>query len=82
MDARPCPFCGTTARGELCGACNRDITAARRVCTKCQKMTPVSERVCYHCGSKEGSELAWKVPVIIIMFIVAFLLSIAIALIR
>lgn len=76
---RPCPFCGATVEGAACPSCKRDPTAARRVCASCQKMTPTVERACVHCKAVASSELAWKVPVIIAMFVGVFLLSIVVA---
>jgi hypothetical protein len=75
---RPCPFCGTTVEFSTCPSCKRDPTAARRVCTSCQKMTPVAERACVHCHIVPTSELAWKVPVIIALFVGALILSVAV----
>jgi hypothetical protein len=75
---RPCPFCGATVDGAACPSCKRDPTAARRVCTSCQKMTPVAERACVHCQIVPTSELAWKVPVIIALFVGALILSVAV----
>ena len=79
---RPCPFCGTSVEAGACRYCKRDPTAARRVCGQCTKMTPVAEAPCCHCGARAGSELAWKVPVIIAMFALAVVVSVALAMVR
>ena len=74
----PCPFCGAAASGR-CPSCGRDPTARRRACGACKKMTPVAEAKCCHCGAVASSELPGKVVLIVLMFVVAFALSIAIA---
>jgi hypothetical protein len=45
-------------------------------------MTPTSEPACCHCGARARSELAWKIPVIVALFVAAFILSIVVASIR
>lgn len=47
----------------------------RKVCPACNELTPSSEPACAHCGAAFRSELAWKVPVIVLMFVLAFVLS-------
>jgi predicted amidophosphoribosyltransferase len=79
---RTCPFCGAAASGQRCPSCGRDPTASRRVCEKCGKSTPLSEGTCCHCSAPPGSELAWKIPVIILLFALAFAVSIAVGLLR
>ena len=76
---RPCPFCGATVEFSTCPQCKRDPTAPRRVCTSCQKMTPTAERGCVHCKAAPTSELAWKVPVIVALFVGALILSVVVA---
>jgi hypothetical protein len=39
-------------------------------------MTPTAEAVCCHCGARARSDLAWKIPLIVALFILAFLLGI------
>ena len=75
---RPCPFCGATVDGAACPSCKRDPTAPRRVCASCQKMTPTAERACVHCQIVPTSELVWKVPVIIALFVGALIISIVV----
>jgi hypothetical protein len=41
-------------------------------------MTPLNEPACCHCGQAIRSELRWKVPVIILMFVVAIAVSVAV----
>ena len=55
---------------------------ARRVCDACKKMTPLAEPGCVHCGGKAASEMAWKVPVIVAMFVGAVILSVVLGAIR
>jgi len=43
-------------------------------------MTPLNEPACSHCGTKIRSEMRWKIPVIIIMFLAAFVVSTAVQL--
>jgi RNA polymerase subunit RPABC4/transcription elongation factor Spt4 len=75
---RICPFCGGSATATRCGACNRDPSAPRVVCAHCKKMTPTAEPGCCHCGELRKSELRWKVPLIIALFVIAFAISIAV----
>jgi len=80
--ARRCPFCGTPTAQARCETCHRDPTAARRVCARCQKQTPTAEKACMHCGGAAGSELAWKVPLIIVLFVVAIAIAVALQTVR
>ena len=73
-----CPFCGGTTNMQLCVWCGRDTTAPRRPCNRCQRMVPTYEPVCWNCGSKFKSDLNWKIPVIILIFVLAIVLSILI----
>lgn len=86
MEAAPfvrrCPFCGTQTTQPRCETCQRDPSAPRRVCAHCQKQTPTAEKACMHCRGAAGSELAWKVPLIVILFVVAFAVAIALQTIR
>jgi hypothetical protein len=74
---RVCPYCGSAAPGQTCPACNRDTTAPRRVCAKCGRITPMTEPVCVGCQTPYRSDLMWKVPVIVALFIAAIILAIA-----
>ncbi|MBK7829951.1 hypothetical protein [Nannocystis sp.] len=74
-----CPFCGDlTGEAGRCGGCGRNKQAPRRSCTNCGKFTPSAEANCCHCRQAFTSELAWKVPVIIVLFIAAIVLSVAV----
>lgn len=81
-DVRACPFCGEQTTGSPCTSCGRDVTAARRVCPRCHKMTPALEKACSHCGAEHKSDLRWKVPLIIAIFVVAFILAVLLQLAR
>lgn len=72
---RICPYCGSPAPGQVCPACRRDTTARRRVCSKCGRITPSAEPICLGCGKRYTSDLAWKVPVIVALFIVSLILA-------
>lgn len=77
----PCPFCGdVTGTAERCGGCGRNKRAARRSCPGCKMFSPTGEANCCHCRRAFASEMAWKVPVIIAIFLVAIALSIALRL--
>lgn len=75
-----CPFCNNPAGGQPCGACGRSPAAPRRPCPACKNMTPLNEPTCSHCSMKIRSELRWKIPVIIVMFVAAFIAAIAVQL--
>jgi RNA polymerase subunit RPABC4/transcription elongation factor Spt4 len=73
-----CPFCERESEGGICAHCGRDPTGRRRVCDDCKKITPSGEPICCHCGKRFRTELAWKIPAIIVMFVVAAVLSVVI----
>lgn len=77
----PCPFCEGTVSGRICESCGRDRTVPRRICKACGKMSPKAEAECCHCGAKFRSEMRWKIPLIIAIFVFAFILAIFIQLI-
>lgn len=79
---RACPFCGSPAAGRVCGSCGRDTTAPRRPCGQCRRMVPSSERACRNCGAVFRSDLRWKVPLIVFLFLLAFVVSGLLALVR
>lgn len=79
MPTRTCPFCESETFETVCASCGRDISATRRICANCSKMTPTVEKVCCHCGTPIANELAWKIPLIVFMFVVAFVVSFLIA---
>ena len=71
-----CPFCGGETPGPYCTKCGRQRNTSRRVCHACSELTPKDEVNCCHCGEAPRNELAWKIPAIIVMFVVAIGLSI------
>jgi predicted amidophosphoribosyltransferase len=73
-----CPFCEQATEAPVCAHCGRDPTIRRRVCGGCKKMTPSGEPACCHCSRRFRSDLAWKIPTIIVMFAVAVVLSLVI----
>lgn len=75
---RRCPFCEAEALGAQCPACGRNTTAPRRPCATCGRMTPTADAACWNCGTVLKSELRWKVPVIILLFILASILGVVI----
>lgn len=77
--AQQCPFCHAEASGQTCAMCGRDVTASRRVCARCGAMAPAADSGCWKCGAAFTSDLRWKVPVIIALFVAAFLLAIVLA---
>ena len=83
-----CPFCDSTvelAFGERdCPSCGRDRTAPRRLCgnKQCGRMTPKAEKACVHCGQNTKSELRWKIPVIILLFVLAFGIALVVAILE
>ena len=79
---RVCPFCGASAPAQVCGSCGRDTTAPRRPCGRCRQMAPSSERACRNCGAVFRSDLSWKIPLIVFLFLLAFVISVLLALVR
>lgn len=79
---RVCPFCGAHAAAQLCAACGRDTTAPRRPCRECGRMVPASERACWNCGAVFTSDMWWKVPLIVFLFLLAFAISAVFALLK
>lgn len=73
-----CPFCGTATRTQSCDRCGRDTAAHRRLCPSCGKMAPASDASCWSCGRPFRSDLWWKVPLIIGLFVVAFVVVVLI----
>ena len=43
-------------------------------------MALIYEPVCWNCGAKFKSEMAWKIPLIILIFVLAITLSVVIKL--
>ncbi|MGH9901659.1 MAG: hypothetical protein ACRD68_07585 [Pyrinomonadaceae bacterium] len=77
--SRACPFCRAPAPTQFCAACGRDTTAPRRPCRNCRELVPTSERACWSCGARFRSEMLWKIPLIVFLFLLAFAVSVAIA---
>jgi hypothetical protein len=71
-----CPFCDAPQPGDRCASCGRDPTAPRRKCGACARMTPTLEPACCRCGRVARSDLWWKVPLIVVLFVVVIALSI------
>jgi hypothetical protein len=82
MHAAQCPFCGALAPGPRCPTCGRDPTAPRMPCPRCGRMRPSAEPACLHCGGKAGSDLSWKIPVIVAIFVAAIVISVLVHLAR
>ncbi len=79
MQGRACPFCGGRADGEgTCAACGRPVTLARLTCRACGAFTPAREAACSHCGARQRGEMAYKIALIVTMFVVALALSVGI----
>lgn len=87
-DARPvaavrsCPFCGAPATAQFCGSCGRNTNAPRRPCGSCGRMSPSGESACWNCGAGFKSDMRWKIPLIVFLFLLAFVVSILIALLN
>jgi predicted nucleic acid-binding Zn ribbon protein len=82
---RPCPYCGAhlaAAGNWLCARCGRDANAPRRPCQKCGRVTPTAEPACMGCGEVFKSDMRWKVPLIVALFLLSFVLSVALALVK
>jgi hypothetical protein len=45
-------------------------------------MVPSGERACWNCGAAFRSDLRWKIPLIIFLFLLAFVISVLLALLR
>lgn len=82
--APPCPYCGAplAAGTWLCAQCGRDANAPRRPCPKCGRVTPSAERACWSCGAVFKSDMRWKVPLIVALFLLSFVLSVGLALVK
>lgn len=73
-----CPYCAAPdATPAGCPRCRRDLSAPRAICPACRRQTPDREPVCIGCGARRGSEMAWKLPLIIALFAAAVAASIA-----
>jgi hypothetical protein len=78
VPGRVCPYCGAPASGQVCTSCRRDTTAPRRVCRQCGRITPLSESRCLACGKIPTNDLAWKIPLLIGIYIVVIVILVAI----
>jgi len=63
--------------GPLCQQCGQDPTAPRKVCPSCGQITPSALKQCIRCRTTIGSGLPGKIVIIVLMFVAAFILSIA-----
>ena len=45
-------------------------------------MTPTAEAACWNCGAAFKSDMRWKVPHIVALFLLSFVLSVAVALVK
>jgi hypothetical protein len=41
-------------------------------------MTPIRDPNCCHCGARFTSDLSWKIPVIIALFVAALVLAVVV----
>ena len=48
-----------------------------RVCPRCKQQTPGDQKGCAACGYVPSSDLWWKVPLIVALFVLAFALAFA-----
>ncbi|MFT4703696.1 MAG: putative amidophosphoribosyltransferase [Bradymonadia bacterium] len=78
--AAKCPFCSGEIAGVNCVSCGTDITAPRTVCKGCGTLKLSSSKSCEQCGTLHRSEMTWKIPLIIGMFIIVIIINVALAL--
>jgi hypothetical protein len=45
-------------------------------------MVPSSEPACPKCGAAFRSDLRWKIPLIVLLFLLAFVISVLLALVK
>jgi hypothetical protein len=45
-------------------------------------VTPTAERACWNCGAAFKNDMRWKVPLIVALFLLSFVLSVALALVK
>ena len=50
----------------------------QRVCPRCGELSPSAGGGCDHCGAAFTSDLRWKVPLIVLLFLIAFAVTIAV----
>jgi hypothetical protein len=75
-----CPFCDSemVVAGTSCPVCSRNPRSPRRPCPKGCGWTPSNEVKCCRCGTGFKSDLRWKIPLIVGIFLLALILSVAI----
>jgi hypothetical protein len=78
VPGRVCPYCGVPTSGQVCTSCGRDTTAPRRICRQCGRITPLSEPNCLACGKIPANDLAWKIPLLIGIYVVVIIILVAI----
>lgn len=80
----PCPYCRAPLNSgpHICGRCGREPSAPRRPCQRCGRVTPTAEPACWNCGAVFKSDMRWKVTLIIAFFLLSFVLSVAVALVK
>lgn len=75
-----CPFCEGDVRDGECLSCGRDPRAPRRICGQCGQGTPEEETSCCRCRTPFHSEMWWKIPLILTLFVLAFILAVVLQL--
>jgi uncharacterized integral membrane protein len=45
-------------------------------------VTPTAERICWNCGEVFKSDMRWKVPLIVALFLLSFVIGVVLALVR
>jgi hypothetical protein len=80
----PCPYCREPLYSGpyLCGWCGRDPSAPRRPCRRCGRVTPAAEPTCWNCETVFKSDMRWKVPLIVAIVLLSFVLSFVVAIIK
>ena len=48
----------------------------QRVCASCKQLSPKTDPACAHCGTTFRSDMRWKIPLIVLLFVLAFVVSI------
>ncbi|MGB3541777.1 hypothetical protein [Rubrivirga sp.] len=56
------------------------MSTTQRVCPSCKGLTPSSRTSCAHCGRRFRNEMAWKIPLIVLLFVLAIAASVLIEL--
>lgn len=58
------------------------MSSSRILCPRCQQWTSTQEKTCSFCKTKFPNELAWKIPLIIGLFLLSLIASIVFALLE